>query len=51
MKIINENDLTRVDLNLLVLLLVMYETRSVTRAAQRLYLGQHCRQCGTETFT
>lgn len=40
MKIINENDLSRVDLNLLVLLLVMYETRSVTGAAQRLYLGQ-----------
>lgn len=40
MKIINENDLTRVDLNLLVVLLVMYETRSVTAAAQRLYLGQ-----------
>lgn len=40
MKIINENDLSRVDLNLLVVLLVMYEARSVTGAAQRLYLGQ-----------
>ncbi|MDF7659253.1 LysR family transcriptional regulator [Erwiniaceae bacterium L1_54_6] len=40
MEIINENDLTRVDLNLLVVLLVMYEARSVTGAAQRLYLGQ-----------
>ncbi|ADU71598.1 LysR family transcriptional regulator [Pantoea sp. At-9b] len=40
MEIINENDLSRVDLNLLVVLLVMYDTRSVTGAAQRLYLGQ-----------
>lgn len=40
MEIINENDLSRVDLNLLVVLLVMYQTRSVTGAAQRLYLGQ-----------
>ncbi|SFK36525.1 DNA-binding transcriptional regulator, LysR family [Candidatus Pantoea symbiotica] len=37
---INENDFARIDLNLLVVLLVMYEVRSVTQAANRLYLGQ-----------
>lgn len=40
MQSINENDFTRIDLNLLVVLLVMYEVRSVTQAANRLYLGQ-----------
>ena len=40
MQSINENDFSRIDLNLLVVLLVMYEVRSVTQAANRLYLGQ-----------
>lgn len=40
MQSINENDFSRIDLNLLVVLLVMYEVRSVTQAAHRLYLGQ-----------
>lgn len=40
MQSINENDFARIDLNLLVVLLVMYEVRSVTQAANRLYLGQ-----------
>ncbi|MGK3134716.1 LysR family transcriptional regulator [Pantoea trifolii] len=40
MQSINENDFARIDLNLLVVLLVMYEMRSVTLAANRLYLGQ-----------
>ncbi len=40
MRNINENDFSRIDLNLLVVLLVMFEVRSVTQAAHRLYLGQ-----------
>ncbi|ORM63586.1 LysR family transcriptional regulator [Pantoea rodasii] len=40
MQSINENDFARIDLNLLVVLLVMYDVRSVTQAANRLYLGQ-----------
>jgi DNA-binding transcriptional LysR family regulator len=40
MQSINENDFARIDLNLLVVLMVMYEVRSVTQAANRLYLGQ-----------
>ncbi|MXP55369.1 LysR family transcriptional regulator [Pantoea sp. Seng] len=40
MKNINENDFSRIDLNLLVVLMVMCEVRSVTQAANRLYLGQ-----------
>lgn len=40
MKTINENDFSRVDLNLIIVLLVMFEVRSVTLAAKRLYLGQ-----------
>jgi DNA-binding transcriptional LysR family regulator len=37
---ISVDDLRRVDLNLLVAFLVLMEERSVSRAAQRLYLGQ-----------
>lgn len=37
---IRETDLRRVDLNLLVAFLVLMEERSVSRAAQRLYLSQ-----------
>lgn len=37
---INENDFSRIDLNLVIVLLVMFEVRSVTLAANRLYLGQ-----------
>ena len=40
MKSINENDFSKIDLNLLIVLLVMYDVRSVTQAASRLYLGQ-----------
>lgn len=40
MKSINENDFNKIDLNLLIVLLVMYDVRSVTQAAHRLYLGQ-----------
>lgn len=40
MESINESDFSRIDLNLLVVLLVMYQVRSVTQAANRLYLGQ-----------
>lgn len=40
MKTINENDFSRIDLNLLIVLLVMFEERSVTQTAHRLYLGQ-----------
>ncbi|KAJ1552123.1 hypothetical protein HK405_012567, partial [Cladochytrium tenue] len=35
-----ENDLRRIDLNLLLVLQVMLEEGSVTRTAERLYLGQ-----------
>ena len=35
-----ENDLRRIDLNLLLVLHVLLEERSVTRTAERLYLGQ-----------
>ncbi|WP_199065217.1 LysR family transcriptional regulator [Chitinimonas sp. BJB300] len=38
--IIKEIDLRRVDLNLLVTLLVLLRERSVSRAAEKLYLGQ-----------
>jgi LysR family transcriptional activator of mexEF-oprN operon len=37
---ISENDLRRLDLNLLLVLHVLLEEGSVTRAAERLYLGQ-----------
>lgn len=37
---ISEADFRRIDLNLLVAFLVLMEERSVSRAAQRLYLGQ-----------
>nr|WP_232096118.1 LysR family transcriptional regulator [Serratia rubidaea] len=37
---IRENDFNRIDLNLLTVLLVLYRERSVTRAAQKLFLGQ-----------
>jgi Transcriptional regulator len=40
MQPINENDFSRIDLNLVIVLLVMFEVRSVTLAANRLYLGQ-----------
>lgn len=40
MKSINENDFSKIDLNLLIVLLVIYDVRSVTQAANRLYLGQ-----------
>ncbi|AEX54787.1 transcriptional regulator (plasmid) [Rahnella aquatilis CIP 78.65 = ATCC 33071] len=40
MTLINPNDFSRIDLNLLVVLIVMYEERNVTQAAQRLHLGQ-----------
>lgn len=37
---INENDFRGVDLNLLIFFLVLYRERSVTLAAQKLFLGQ-----------
>jgi LysR family transcriptional activator of mexEF-oprN operon len=40
MKSIIENDIRRVDLNLLLVLQVMLEEGNVTRTAERLYLGQ-----------
>ncbi|MCX2946026.1 LysR family transcriptional regulator, partial [Rahnella perminowiae] len=40
MTLINPNDFSRIDLNLLVVLIVMYEERNVTQAAHRLHLGQ-----------
>lgn len=40
MQSINENDFSKIDLNLVIVLLVMFEVRSVTLAANRLYLGQ-----------
>lgn len=40
MKNIIENDLRRIDLNLLLVLQVLLEEGSVTRTAERLYLGQ-----------
>lgn len=40
MNTIRENDLNRVDLNLLTVLLVLHREGSVSRAASKLYLGQ-----------
>jgi len=40
MKDINENDFGKIDLNLLIVLVIMAEERSVTNAAKRLHLGQ-----------
>ncbi len=40
MNYIIENDLRRIDLNLLLVLHVLLEERNVTRTAERLYLGQ-----------
>lgn len=40
MNAIIENDLRRIDLNLLLVLHVLLEERNVTRTAERLYLGQ-----------
>ncbi|MEE4409746.1 LysR family transcriptional regulator [Serratia sp. C2(1)] len=37
---IRENDFSRIDLNLLTVLMVLFRERSVSRAAQKLYLGQ-----------
>ncbi|HHB1425245.1 TPA: LysR family transcriptional regulator [Serratia odorifera] len=37
---IRENDFSRIDLNLLTVLLVLYREGSVSRAAQKLFLGQ-----------
>ncbi len=40
MNTIRENDFSRVDLNLLTVLLVLYREGSVSRAAEKLHLGQ-----------
>ncbi|EFA4796978.1 LysR family transcriptional regulator [Escherichia coli] len=40
MNSIRENDLNRVDLNLLIVLLVLHREGSVSRAANKLHLGQ-----------
>lgn len=40
MNSIRENDLNRVDLNLLIVLLVLHREGSVSRAASKLHLGQ-----------
>ncbi|WP_226790110.1 helix-turn-helix domain-containing protein [Rahnella sikkimica] len=40
MKDINENDFGKIDLNLLIVLVIMADERSVTRTAKRLHLGQ-----------
>lgn len=37
---IRENDFSRIDLNLLTVLMVLFRERSVSRAAEKLYLGQ-----------
>ncbi|MCQ9860515.1 LysR family transcriptional regulator [Pseudomonas aeruginosa] len=46
----NRNDLRRVDLNLLIVFETLMHERSVTRAAEKLFLGQpaispRCRAC------
>lgn len=40
MKKIIENDFSRIDLNLLTVLMVLYREASVTRTAEVLHLGQ-----------
>lgn len=40
MKKIIENDFSRIDLNLLTVLMVLYREASVTRTAEALHLGQ-----------
>ncbi|MBF7978602.1 MULTISPECIES: LysR family transcriptional regulator [Rahnella] len=40
MKDINENDFGKIDLNLLIVLVIMVDERSVTNTAKRLHLGQ-----------